>query len=156
MPKVSDIIENFILSTLGSSQDVNLSRNDLAEYFNCAPSQINYVLTTRFNINRGFVIESQRGGGGYIRLVRINFDNNYLKEILDNRLNGEISYKDATYLLSDLCNKGFISNEQTRALVYAVSDKALANPIKLEGKLRANILKNALINIFKEKENNNQ
>ena len=50
MPNVSDIIEEFILSTMGNSDDINLSRNELADFFNCAPSQINYVLTTRFNL----------------------------------------------------------------------------------------------------------
>ena len=153
MPKVSDVIENFILSTLGSSSNVNLSRNDLAQYFGCAPSQINYVLTTRFNLNRGFMIESQRGGGGYIRLVRINFDNNYIKHILDTRLNDEISFKDATYLLSDLCEKGFIKPIEASIITYAITDKALSNPIKIENKMRANIMKCCLINILKQKEN---
>ena len=74
MPNVSDIIEEFILSTMGNSDDINLSRNELAGFFNCAPSQINYVLTTRFNLNRGYVIQSQRGGGGFIKIVKQNKD----------------------------------------------------------------------------------
>ena len=75
MPTISDIIENFILSTLGKDDSIDLSRNELADYFKCAPSQINYVLTTRFNLNRGYIIQSQRGGGGYIKLLKIkDFD----------------------------------------------------------------------------------
>lgn len=151
MANVSDIIEAFILSTMGSSDDINLSRNELADYFNCAPSQINYVLSTRFNLNRGYIIQSQRGGGGFIRLVKIkDFNKSYIYQIIDNNLSGEISFKNAQFLLEDLCSKGFISKERAQTILYAISDKALASPVKLEGMLRSNILKNVLINILRE------
>ncbi len=153
MATISDVIENFILSTLGTSSDLNLSRNELADYFNCAPSQINYVLTTRFNLNRGFIIQSQRGGGGYIRIVRIkDFDDNYIHKVIDS-IKDEITFNDARFVLEDLKNKKFITVLQANTLLYAITDRALTNPIKLEGKLRANILKNVILNILKEKEN---
>ena len=153
MATISDVIENFILSTLGTNNDLNLSRNELAGYFNCAPSQINYVLTTRFNLNRGFIIQSQRGGGGYIRIVRIkDFDDNYIHKVIDS-IGDEINFNEARFILEDLMNKKFLTSSQAKTTLYAVSDKALTNPIKLEGKLRANILKNVFINILKEKEN---
>lgn len=153
MATISDVIENFILSTLGTNNDLNLSRNELAGYFNCAPSQINYVLTTRFNLNRGFIIQSQRGGGGYIRIVRIkDFDDNYIHKVIDS-IRDEINFNEARFILEDLMNKKFLTSSQAKTVLYAVSDKALTNPIKLEGKLRANILKNVFINILKEKEN---
>lgn len=152
MANISDIIESFILSTMGNSNNINLSRNELADYFNCAPSQINYVLTTRFNLNRGYLTESQRGGGGYIKLVRINnFDESYIYKILDNTLNKEISYKDACYLLEDLVRKKFISLRDAKIISFAISDKALSSPVKMEGNVRSNILKNVLMNILKEK-----
>lgn len=156
MARISDNIEDFILSTLGSSPHVNLSRNDLAHYFNCAPSQINYVLTTRFNINRGFVIESQRGGGGYIRIVKLQpNNNNYLLHVVDNVLKSEISFRDATYLIGELVAKKVLSQSEATILVNAVSDRALANPIKMEDKLRSNILKHALIGLIKSKQDGN-
>ena len=99
MATISDVIENFILSTLGTNNDLNLSRNELAGYFNCAPSQINYVLTTRFNLNRGFIIQSQRGGGGYIRIVRIkDFDDNYIHKVIDS-IGDEINFNEARFIL---------------------------------------------------------
>ena len=154
MPNVSDIIEEFILSTMGNSDDINLSRNELAGFFNCAPSQINYVLTTRFNLNRGYVIQSQRGGGGFIKIVKLkNFDNNYVYKIIDETLNKELSYKDALYVLEDLTKKSFITPQQATTISYALTDKALSNPIKIEGTLRANILKSFLINVMRGKEN---
>lgn len=153
MNRISDNIEDFILSTLGENAHINLSRNDLAHYFNCAPSQINYVLTTRFNINRGFVIESQRGGGGYIKVVKLQSSgSDYLMRVLDDVIKDEISFKDATFVLEDLVSKGFISSEQSRILLYAVQDKALVNPIKMENRLRANILRNALVNLYRRGE----
>lgn len=151
MANISDVIESFILSTMGSSNNINLSRNELADYFNCAPSQINYVLTTRFNINRGFIIQSQRGGGGFIRLVKIkDFDNHYINRIIETNLSSGISQKNATYLVEDLVQKEFLTPTQAKTLLYAISDKALSNPIKMEDNLRANIIKNVLINTLRE------
>ena len=64
MANISDIIESFLLETLGDNDTLNISRNELANYFACAPSQINYVLSTRFTPDRGYLIESRRGGAG--------------------------------------------------------------------------------------------
>ena len=154
MANVSDIIENFILSTMGNADDINLSRNELADFFNCAPSQINYVLTTRFNLNRGYIIQSQRGGGGFIKIVKLkDFDNHYVYKIIEENLNKPISYKDALYILEDLVSKSFINKTQARAISYGLTDKALSNPIKMEGQLRANILKSFLINVLRGDNN---
>ena len=154
MPNVSDIIEEFILSTMGNSDDINLSRNELAGFFNCAPSQINYVLTTRFNLNRGYIIQSQRGGGGFIKIVKLkDFDNHYVYKIIEENLNKPISYKDALYILEDLVGKSFINKTQAQAISYGLTDKALSNPIKIEGQLRANILKSFLINVLRGNNN---
>lgn len=72
MATISDLIEQFIKSLMGESDTISISRNELAQYFDCAPSQINYVLATRFSFEHGFVIESKRGGGGSIRLMKIS------------------------------------------------------------------------------------
>ena len=73
MANISDSIEKFILSFFDDGDDsVQLSRNELAHYFNVSPSQINYVLTTRFGVDRGYYVESRRGGGGFIMLVRLS------------------------------------------------------------------------------------
>lgn len=152
MPTISDIIENFILSTLGKDDSIDLSRNELADYFKCAPSQINYVLTTRFNLNRGYIIQSQRGGGGYIKLLKIkDFDDNYVFKLVED-LPKEISYKDAEYILEDLTQKQFLTIEQAKIISFAISNKALSNPVNLDGVIRSNILKSVLINILKEKK----
>lgn len=151
MSKISDIIEEFILEQMDDTDFVNLSRNELANFFNCAPSQINYVLSTRFTIPKGFIIESHRGGGGYIKLERVNLNkNNYAKELISTTLNSEITYGECEKILDNLKELNIISEESSDILKYGLSTKALAMPVKIENKQRANILKNILINIIKE------
>ena len=90
---VSDIIEKFLLDTLGDEFSVNFNRNELATYFAVAPSQINYVLATRFTPERGYMTESRRGGGGYITLIRVNQNvDDVLTNYIDQTLSDGIDY----------------------------------------------------------------
>ena len=150
MSKISDIIEEFILEQMQDTEFINLSRNELANFFNCAPSQINYVLSTRFTEPKGFIIESHRGGGGYIKLVRINLNKNeYIKGLISNTLNNEIDFSTTIQILNNLIEMDIIDESAGKVLSYALSSKALSMPIKIENKQRANILKNVLMNILK-------
>ena len=74
--KISDSIENFIREMFEENTSIELRRNELAQYFNCVPSQINYVISTRFTTERGYVVESRRGGGGHIKITRLNLGRN--------------------------------------------------------------------------------
>ena len=151
MSNISDLIEEFILEQLEDMECINLSRNELASFFNCAPSQINYVLSTRFTEPKGFLIESHRGGGGYIRLARINIDgDDYIRNLISTTLMGEIDFSTTVKIIETLSSINFISDGQARVLTYALSPKALAMPVRLENKQRANILRNVIINILKE------
>lgn len=150
MSTISDIIEAFILEQLADTDYINLSRNELANFFNCAPSQINYVLSTRFTAPKGFLVESHRGGGGYIKLAKINLDKNeYINELISDILVQDIEYNESLQILSNLVDMNIISEETATVLSYALSSKALAMPIKIENKQRSNILKNILINILR-------
>ncbi len=82
--RMSDIIEDFIKDLLKDEDDfVEIQRNELAEQFNCVPSQINYVIQTRFKPSQGYYVESKRGGGGHIRIKKINITkSNYLMHII--------------------------------------------------------------------------
>lgn len=152
MSKISDVIETFILEQLQQAEFVDLSRNELASFFNCAPSQINYVLSTRFTEPKGFMIESYRGGGGYIRLARINIDkSDYLSHLICNILNTELDYREGVAILDKLCKLRFLDENSALILGYAISPKALSLPIRIENKQRANILKNVIVNILKER-----
>lgn len=149
MNSISDIIEKFILDTIKQDEEVALSRNELANFFGCSPSQINYVLSTRFTLDRGFDVTSQRGGGGYIRLVRVSEDS--LVSTVLNRLKKPIDYLGAKHILENLVYNGVLDEAEADVLSLAVSDKALSNPINNEDYLRSQILKNVLINLKRGK-----
>ena len=71
MANISEQIEKFLIATLGENDSIDITRNSLAEYFSCVPSQINYVLETRFTVDRGYIVESKRGGGGFVKISKI-------------------------------------------------------------------------------------
>ncbi|MBQ3158224.1 MAG: CtsR family transcriptional regulator, partial [Clostridia bacterium] len=113
MANISDIIEQFILKTLGEDQSVDISRNELANFFSCAPSQINYVLETRFTLDRGFVKESRRGGGGYIKISKINVeDDNYMNNLILESVGDELSYKRLYQILEKLTYEKIITKRE--------------------------------------------
>ena len=149
---ISDIIEEFIMSSLDNDQFIELSRNDLAKFFSCVPSQINYVLNTRFTVNRGFVVESQRGGGGFIKVLRVQDTNsNFLKNALDVCANS-VSYIEGNQLLEQMRTKNLISEREMILLRSAISPKSLNNPINMDNRLRANVLQQVIIETMKLQE----
>ena len=100
MAQLSDAIEKFIKDLMEEGAQVEVKRNELAQHFGCAPSQINYVLATRFTPDHGYVIESRRGGGGYIRIVRLAATSREeLLQSLYQRIGTSISGADAAGLL---------------------------------------------------------
>ena len=147
MSNMSDAIEEFLRETMGDSPSLDISRNDLADFFNVAPSQINYVLTTRFNYEHGFVTNSKRGGGGYITIQRASSTNdewlnNVLKHLGDA---GETDVRTGQSLVDELESRGFFTKDEADMLKVVISHNTLSNPFKLENKLRANILRQVII-----------
>ena len=147
---ISNIIEEFIKSTLGEEEKLELSRNDLANYFSVAPSQINYVLTTRFNVDRGYVVESRRGGGGSVTIIRISQDESesipaIIKEI---DTQPDLTFNKAVDILNRLVAADIITQEEAVIIKSSISDKALSTPTKVEG-LRKNIFKEILLGIMR-------
>lgn len=153
MAILSDNIEEFIKSLLGEyDKIVDLQRNELADYFSCAPSQINYVLATRFSPEKGYLIESRRGGGGYIRLVRINpAKQEHLSQLISSKLGEDkISEKDAETLVGNLLTMGFLDPKTAKVLFAVVSNKAINIPSGIKDRIRASILKEALTALLGE------
>lgn len=145
----SDIIEEFIMSSLDADDFIELSRNDLAKFFSCVPSQINYVLNTRFTINRGFVVESRRGGSGYIKVTRVQDNNdNFLHNALM-RVEEPMTVMESNQLLTQMFDRGIIDERELRLLKATISSKALNNPINIDNKLRSNILNKVIIELIK-------
>jgi len=155
MARLSDSIEEFIKSMLGEyDKMIELQRNELADYFSCAPSQINYVLATRFSPERGYLVESRRGGGGYIKLVRLDVDRqDHLGALIGEKLaSGKISQRDAFSLITSLKEARLIDAGQERLMKAAVSDRALAIPAAVKDTLRAGVLKEMLLALLMEEE----
>lgn len=147
--RISDSIESFIKEMLGEdSPEIELKRNELAEYFGCAPSQINYVLATRFSPDRGYLTESRRGGGGYIRIVRVvQNDQQQLMNLIRDRIGDSLSEEEAGRILSALVDRGALSAQEAELMAAAVCSRAMAVPVSAEIKaaMRARILKSMLI-----------
>lgn len=149
---ISDIIEEFIMNSMDEDSFIELSRNDLAKFFSCVPSQINYVLNTRFTLNRGFVVESQRGGGGYIKVVRVQDNNsNFLKNALET-CSKPIGVLEANQILEHMQSKKLITEREKILLTSSISAKSLNNPINIDNKLRANIMQQVIIETMKLKD----
>lgn len=143
MARLSDIIEEFIKALLTESEgELELKRNELADYFDCAPSQINYVLATRFSLNQGYYIESRRGGGGFIKIVQLDMDkDDYLLFLITEGIGSRISEQDAGQFVERMRCQEFITDREARMMRAAISDKAIAIPSSIRDNLRASILK---------------
>ena len=141
MSNISDIIEEFLRDTMGDSPSIDISRNELADYFNVAPSQINYVLTTRFNYENGYVTNSKRGGGGYITIQRAVCTNDeWLSNVLAKLTKeSEIDMRTGEYILKELVQREILQENEADIARSTIHYNALSNPFRLENKLRANI-----------------
>ena len=118
-------------------KEVIIQRNELADKFNCAPSQINYVLTTRFTSEKGYMIESRRGGGGYIIIKRIEYNNKEKQVEAINKAIGEsLTYSAALLLLEHLYETNLITKRELEIVKISINDRTLSNA-EDKNKLRA-------------------
>ncbi|MDR1440634.1 MAG: CtsR family transcriptional regulator [Clostridiales bacterium] len=153
MARLSDIIESFIKQALSDAEGVaELQRNELASHFNCVPSQINYVISTRFTNDRGYYVESRRGGGGFIRISRVNVSgrgnsSNYLMHIVSS-LGGSIGQQEAEAFIGNFVDYDIIKPREANIMKSAISDKILMRVGQPDRDImRAGILKNMLIGL---------
>lgn len=148
----SDLIASFILQAMENANGfAELRRSALAEMFSCAPSQINYVISTRFSPERGYVVESRRGGGGYIRISRVRQSPRELVMHTVNSVGGSLDCATAAAFVSNIYETGIIDKGTARLILAAVGDKAL-RPIAPADRdtVRASIFKQILINLICE------
>lgn len=150
MARLTDVIEDFIKALMEQSEgELEFQRNELAEYFQCAPSQINYVLATRFSLDKGYHIESRRGGGGFMRIIQLDLEeDDYLLHLINNRINTTISQREGEDIVTNLANRGIINKREASIIKAGLKDKVIAIPTNLKGVVRANILKAMLISII--------
>ena len=151
MANLSNLIEAFIkqLLTEGAG-NIELQRNMLANKFNCVPSQINYVIGTRFTNDKGYYVESKRGGGGHITIRRINMshDSSYLMHIIM-CIGGNISQQSAEIFINNFVDYEAITERDAKLMAAAVSDKVIGGlGLPTRDIVRAMILKNMLAGIM--------
>ena len=155
--RLSDSIESFIKTLLSEdSAEVELKRNELAEYFGCAPSQINYVLATRFSPDHGYLTESRRGGGGYIRIVRVvESGSQRLMYLVNERIGETLTEDECMRLISQLKEQQIITPDEASLMAASVSTRAMAVPVPdaLKGSLRARMMRSMLMSIAARNRN---
>ena len=149
--RLSDSIEQFIKELLNEeASEVELKRNELAEYFGCAPSQINYVLATRFSPDHGYLTESRRGGGGYIRIVRVvQAGSQRLMYLVNDRIGDSLGEEECLRLISQLKEQRIVTADEAALMASAVSTRALSVPVpdSLKNAMRAKMMKSMLMTI---------
>ena len=146
--RISDVIEEFIKDLFDEeSEQIEIQRNELAEHFNCVPSQINYVIATRFKPSQGYYVESKRGGGGHILIKKVtNTKEDYIMHIINN-IEKELTSNEVDILISDFLTYNIITEKEAKLLKVATSDNVLNIARNLKDELRAKIFKNMLLNI---------
>lgn len=145
----SDMIARFIQAELEEANGVlELQRSDLAQRFGCVPSQINYVMSTRFSPEHGYIVESRRGGGGYIRITRVQVDRHTLLMHVINSVGDTLDLASARAILSNLVQSQAVERNVAQTLLWAVSDNSLRSvPKDRRNDLRASIFKQVLIHL---------
>ena len=153
MRNVSDIIEGYLKRIIEEGQcgTIEIKRNEIAEKFQCVPSQINYVINTRFTAERGYAVESKRGGGGYIRIFRVQA--NSRKELIEHILSGlqeGASHRMALDVVFWLLEEEVISERESKLILAAVDRTTIRIPLPKRDEIRARILQAMLITLIYE------
>lgn len=148
MRNISELIEQYLKRILQQSPSgvIEIQRNDLADEFQCVPSQINYVISTRFTLEKGYIVESKRGGGGYIRIQKVELSSR--GQILDHifrTIGDHIDQTSAEGLVYQLVEGDQISSREANLIRAAISRDVLQLKLPIRDEVRAKLLKAMLI-----------
>lgn len=146
---MSDLVAQHILSMLDESDgNAEIKRNELANDLGCVPSQINYVITSRFTPEQGYIVESRRGGGGYIRITRVNMDKSSALMHIVNSIGSSLDKATAEVMIKNMYGRSIIDLQTARLLAAALSERVFRDvPQELRDILRARIFKNMLLTL---------
>jgi len=151
MARISDYIEMLLKQMMDDNNGaIEITRNTLADSINCVPSQITYVLATRFTNDQGFLVESRRGGGGSIRIRRVEMatPTQYLMHAL-NTIGSSLSQHQAEILIRNFVDYDIIRDREARLLIAATADRSLSEiPVELKDRVRMVIFKNMLTSLI--------
>ena len=148
---VSDIIEYYLKKMLSESRSgaVEIKRNELADLFQCVPSQINYVISTRFTIEKGYLVESKRGGGGFIRISKVHVDDeaDYLTKCLE-QIGRSIPQLAAEHLIIRLQDDQKMTEREALLMKRLIAREVLQVPIPIRDQIRAKIMRTLVTTLF--------
>ncbi|MFD1021173.1 CtsR family transcriptional regulator [Thalassobacillus hwangdonensis] len=143
MRNISDIIEEYLKGILKDNEKdaIEIKRSEIADRFQCVPSQINYVIKTRFTVEKGYIVESKRGGGGYIRIIRIQHqdDSDLMDEILE-MIPAKVAQSPAVDMIDRLEEEEIITDREAKLMKSVIDREVLAFPLPLRDEIRARIL----------------
>ncbi|XIF19574.1 MAG: CtsR family transcriptional regulator [Acetilactobacillus jinshanensis] len=139
---ISNIIEHYLKQILADDDQIEISRSAIAHLFNVVPSQINYVIRTRFTIPNGYLVESKRGGGGYIRIERVKLLNHLgILDLLTQVIGTQLSEKKAVTIVQTLVRDDILNHKEANIVLAAINKRTLCiGNTKLENEIRARIL----------------
>ena len=146
--RMSDIITQRILELMEESENniAEIQRNELASMVGCAPSQINYVISSRFTPEQGYIIESRRGGGGYVRISRIKLSRSSAIMHIINSVGNRLDPMEARIIIENCLDSGLIGENSAKLMSAALSTSSMsAVPQELREYLRASVLKQMLL-----------
>ena len=143
MRNISDVIEGYLKEVIELSErdHIEIKRNEVAEKFQCVPSQINYVINTRFTVDRGYLVESKRGGGGYIRIkrIRLHQKSDVISDIIG-RLENGATQNMAEDIVFRLLDEEVVSKREAKLILSAIDRSTLLLPLPVRDEVRARIL----------------
>jgi transcriptional regulator CtsR len=146
MARLSDAIEAYLRLLLETNEAIELQRSDLAQRFRCVPSQINYVLATRFTPERGYLVESRRGGGGYVRIIRLNLKHmRDLHELVHQQIGEVLTQDEAFGIVDRLMEQGWLTDREAAIIRSALDRDVLRLDVPVRDALRANLLRAMLL-----------
>lgn len=155
MRNISDIIEGYLKQVLelGGEGHIEIKRSEIADKFQCVPSQINYVINTRFTAERGYLVESKRGGGGYIRILRVraNSQIDLIDDVL-RQIDGGASQTMAEDLVYRLIDEQVISKREAKLMLAAIDRSTIDLHLPLRDVIRSKILRAMLTTIKYEQQ----
>ncbi|MGG0186304.1 CtsR family transcriptional regulator [Bacillus rhizoplanae] len=153
MRNISDIIEQYLKQVIDLSNNnaIEIKRNEIADKFDCVPSQINYVINTRFTLERGFIVESKRGGGGYIRIIKVKLhdDIDIINQMLQ-MIQYSITQSSAENIIRRLAEEGIVTSREAKLMFSVLDRSVLLTDLPFRDELRARMLR-AMLRTLKYK-----
>ncbi|WP_172187470.1 CtsR family transcriptional regulator [Lentilactobacillus kribbianus] len=149
---ISDLIEQYLKEILADNEQIEIRRSEIAGLFDVVPSQINYVINTRFTIQNGYIVESKRGGGGYIRIEKANLlDDCDVLDVLIEGIGNRLSLHDGEAIVKTLYEGGLIDRREANIILAVVDKNAYNADNDLTEVMRANVMISVLNHLRYEK-----